>query len=157
MKKIKLSILSLGIFFASAAIAQDHKPQMNKEQRMEKHLDHLASELNLSAAQREQIVVLNKQSFEKSKTVRNDASLDEAAKKAAMKSVHQEKKAEMTKILSEEQALKLKKLRAEHRANRKKDNARKHTKKDCHNGSKDGVRKDCKMKDQKIEQNPALK
>ena len=157
MNKIKLSILSFGILFASAAIAQDQKQQMTKEQRMEKHLDRLASELDLNAAQKEQISVLNKTSYEKSKTVRNDANLDEAAKKAAMKSVHQEKKAEMTNILSEEQALKLKEMKAERRANHKKGSAKNHTNKNCHKRSKDGVKKDCKMTKQKFEQNPAVK
>lgn len=157
MNKIKLSILSLGIFFASAAIAQDQKPQMTKEQRMEKRMDHLASELSLTEVQKEQITVLNKSTLEKSKKVRNDASLDEAAKKEAMKAVRVEKKAEMSKILSDEQALKLKTLKQERRANHKKGDAKKNAKKECSSAKKDGSKSCCEKKDQKTDQRPAVK
>ena len=146
MNKIKLSILSLGIFFASEAIAQDQKPQMNKEQRMEKHMDQLALELELTAVQKEKMTVLHKESFESRQKVKNDASLDEAGKKAAMKSLKKEKKAEMAEILSDEQAAKLKAMKAERKANGKAN----HVKKDCHKG-----KKDCKMKERNS--TPAVK
>lgn len=157
MNKIKLSILSFGIFFASAAIAQDQKPQMTKEQRTEKHMDHLASELNLTETQKEQITVLNKTTREKSQSVRNDATMDEAAKKAAMKSVRQEKKAEMSKILSEEQALKMKAMHDERKAKHKKGDAKKGANKECSSAKKDGAKSCCEKKDQKTDQRPAVK
>ena len=157
MNKFKLSILSFGIFFASAAIAQDQKPQMSKEQRMEKQMDHLASELNLTETQKEQLTVLNKTSREKSQRVKSDATLDDAAKKAAMKSVHQEKKAEMNKILNEEQAAKMNLMRDERKAKRKKGDAKKGANKECSSAKKEGAKSCCEKKDQKTDQRPAVK
>ena len=113
MNKIKLSILSFGIFFASAAIAQDQKPEMNKEQRIEKRMDQLAQELELTPTQKDQMTALNKQTFESREKVKNDASLDEAGKKQALKLLNKTKKAKMAEILTEEQAAKLKAMKAE--------------------------------------------
>lgn len=157
MNKIKLSVLSLGIFFASAAIAQDQKPQMTKEQRIEKRMDHLASELDLTVAQKEQITVLNKKSVESRRKIKSDDSLDEAAKKAAMKSIHQEKKAEMAKVLNDEQAAKLKALKAERKANHQKGHAKKHTHKECHHGKKGVVKSDVQIKEHKNNHRRAVK
>ena len=113
MNKIKLSILSFGILFASAAIAQDQKPEMNKEQRIEKRMDQLAQELELTPTQKDQMTALNKQTFESREKVKNDASLDEAGKKQALKLLNKIKKAKMAEILTEEQAAKLKAMKAE--------------------------------------------
>lgn len=113
MNKIKLSILSFGIFFASAAIAQDQKPELTKDQRIEKRMDHLAQELELTPTQKDQMTALNKQTFEGREKVKNDASLDEAEKKEALKALNKSKKAEMAKILSDEQAAKLKAMKAD--------------------------------------------
>ena len=113
MNKIKLSILSFGILFASAAIAQDQKPEMNKEQRIEKRMDQLAQELELTPTQKDQMTALNKQTFESREKVKNDASLDEAGKKQALKLLNKTKKAKMAEILTEEQAAKLKAMKAE--------------------------------------------
>ncbi len=157
MNKLKLSILSFGILFASAAIAQDQKPQMTKEQRTEKHLDYLAEELDLTPTQKEQISLLNKKSAENRQKIKNDVTLDEAAKKTAMKTAHQEKKAEMAKILNDEQVAKLKEMKAERKANFKKGDARKHKGKSCHQGKKGEVKKATPMKKQEINHQPAVK
>lgn len=113
MNKIKLSILSFGIFFASAAIAQDQKPELTKDQRIEKRMDHLEQELELTPTQKDQMTALNKQTFESRENVKNDINLDEAGKKEALKSINKTKKAKMAEILTEEQAAKLKAMKAE--------------------------------------------
>jgi Spy/CpxP family protein refolding chaperone len=157
MNKLKLSILSMGIFFASAAIAQEQKMQMSKEQRIEKHMDHLAVELKLSDVQKQQITDLNKSSREKSQIIKNDARLNEAAKKEATQAIRLEKKAEMNQILSEEQALKLKTLKKERKANHKKGDSKKGLNKQCQKDKKDGAKSCCEKKDQKMDYKPAVK
>lgn len=113
MNKIKLSILSFGIFFASAAIAQDQKPELTKDQRIEKRMDHLSQELELTPTQKDQLTALNKETVESREKVKNDPSLDEAGKKEALKALNKKKKAKMAEILTEEQAAKLKAMKAD--------------------------------------------
>jgi Spy/CpxP family protein refolding chaperone len=142
MNKIKLTVLSFGIILGSTVFAQDQKQAISKEQRQEMHMDKLATELTLTDVQKEQITVLRKNSMEARKKVKNDASLDEAGKKSAMKALQQQNKAKMAEILTEEQALKLKEIRQEKKEHKKGE------------GKKKGAKKDAKIKEQKVKTTP---
>lgn len=142
MNKIKLTVLSFGILLGSTVFAQDQKQAISKEQRQEMHMDKLATELTLTDVQKEQITVLRKNSMEARKKVKNDASLDEAGKKSAMKALQQQNKAKMAEILTEEQALKLKEIRQEKKEHKKGE------------GKKKGTKKDAKIKEQKVKTTP---
>ncbi|HLW29460.1 MAG TPA: hypothetical protein VKX29_01275 [Brumimicrobium sp.] len=119
MKKIKLSILVLGILFSSVAFAQEQKSELTKEQRKEQRVDKLAEELELTEEQKEQYIELRQIAYLERQKIRSDEMLDEDAKKSAMKELRSGNKEKLSELLTEEQALKLQAMKKERRANYK--------------------------------------
>lgn len=152
MNKIKISILSIGIFISTVAFAQDQDSRLSKEERMEQRIDKFAKELELTADQKEQLTELRKNSFEKRQELRNDESLDDVSKKSAIKTLHKKDKEKMAEILTDEQAAKLKTIKKERRANYEKQNPDKEYK-----GKRTDRSKRNKMQKHQMEQTPVEK
>lgn len=119
MNTIKLTVLGLSIFVGSLAFAQEQKSELTKEQRTEERMDKFSKELNLSEDQKVEIIELRKSTQEARLTLKSNETMDEGAKKSAMRTLHMENKAKMAKILTPEQSAKLKEMKAERRANYK--------------------------------------
>lgn len=136
MKTISLAVVGLGIFIGSVAFAQEKKKEITKEQRMELRMEKLSKDLDLTEKQKVDIIELRKDSQEARLTLKNDESLDEAAKKSAMKTIQLDNRAKMAEILTVEQSEKLEEMKKERRENHKK----KHP-----NGKHKGHKKDVKQ------------
>ncbi|WP_107038596.1 hypothetical protein [Brumimicrobium mesophilum] len=113
MNTLKLAIVGLGVLVGTAVFAQDDKERLTKEERMEKRMDKFSEELELTDQQKMEFIALHKEKKELHKKLKDDASLDEAAKKTAIKEFRKEQKAKMAEILTDEQELKLKEMKKE--------------------------------------------
>ena len=106
----KLKFLAIGFFaFLTLNLSAQKHAHKSPEQRQQKHLEHMAKELNLSPAQLSQVKTLQDKYFD-------------PAEKAAHRGQHQEHRAEvkakLATILTPEQLKKAEAMEAEHEAKR---------------------------------------
>jgi Spy/CpxP family protein refolding chaperone len=122
MKKI----LVIGLFVAGFAISShaqsattpEQKPKENKEMKKDR-----MEELNLTAAQKEQMKSISMEFREKAKAIKDNTALTEDKKKEQMHDLQKSRREKMKAILTPEQQQKL----AEHTRNHKKQHNEKNT------------------------------
>ena len=103
------------IALAALAAALSH-PAIAGEKGHERHMERMTGELQLDAAQAEQVKTIMKEQHEKMRALRDQAKGDRNQVKAQADALHQETKARLGKVLNAEQMAKMDKLHEERKA-----------------------------------------
>ena len=99
---------------ASAQNASTNAPAAGKHAKLKHHLQTIATELNLTADQKQQIKPILKDEAQKLKALRAESGLSRAQKRAQFKAIRQDFVAKVKPILTPEQLAQWQSLRAAH-------------------------------------------
>lgn len=120
-----LAIYSQQAFGKDDPNAQSQKGPGDMRERVEKRMEHLTKELNLTKEQQEKIRPIIEKEMKDIRDVRQNTSLTQEQKMEKVKEIHQGTQAEVNKILTPEQQKKYAEMqekaaerRAEHNKNR---------------------------------------
>lgn len=128
MKRITVLLFALAI--TAGVQAQEEKSKKSPEERSEIMTEKMAVELELTEAQKATIDGINTKYIVQMRSVRDDASKTEEAKKEELKYVRQTWKKEVEKQLTEDQKTRLEELKVQRKAEKAlslEDKARKKT------------------------------
>ncbi len=108
MKKLIFSLIAiLTISFSIDAQRQQRGNMGTPEEMAKKQTERMKEDLALNADQEVKVGEINLKFINKQKDLRKNASSDRTAMREAMKTVRNERKAEMKKVLTEEQYKKM--------------------------------------------------
>ena len=114
MKKIKVSLLTLGIFFGSLAFAQPTRPisekRISQEQPIEMLNNHFGEGLDLTADQKKSIKKIQNDFGEQRQKRLQDKSLDQLNLANEVEKLHQLENQQLWQVLTPEQAKKYKNM-----------------------------------------------
>jgi Spy/CpxP family protein refolding chaperone len=113
-KKTTILILALALFVTLTglrALAQAESSSMAADPetraKIQQHLQHLSSELNLTDDQKQKIQPILQSEFQQLKTVHDDSSLSTDQKQAKMQGIRDSAKSQIAPILTPDQQKKL--------------------------------------------------
>jgi Spy/CpxP family protein refolding chaperone len=112
---LALVLTLLVVLTGSRMLAQTEESSLDPETRakVQEHLQHISSELNLTDAQKQQIKPILQNEFQQLKSVSNDTSLSDDQKQAKAREIHQNVKSQIGTILTPEQQKKLATMKEE--------------------------------------------
>ncbi len=120
MKQMKSIIAGIFIVFASiAALGQETTAKMTPEQRAAKQTERMATELNLTAEQKEKIQVINEGIATKNETIRANTTMTEEVKRESIKTNNASRREQYSNVLTPEQLVKYDEMQEARKEKRK--------------------------------------
>lgn len=117
---MKSIIAGIFIVFASiTAIGQETTPKMTAEERAAKQTERMATELNLTAEQKEKIAVINEGIVTKNDAIRTNATMTEEAKRETIKTNNASRREQYSTVLTADQLAKYDEMQKAHKEKRK--------------------------------------
>ena len=120
MKHMKSIIAGIFIVFASiTAIGQETTPKMTAEERATKQTERMATELNLSAEQREKIASINEGLVTKNEAIRTNTTMTEEVKKESIRTNNNSRREQYSTVLTADQLAKYDEMQKAQKEKRK--------------------------------------
>ncbi len=125
MKLTKLTLIAASIIFSATSFSQEESQPVNErktiikatpEQRAEQHALKMQEKLGLTDEQKTKVYNLHVNTLQRNEKVRQDASLTQEQKKAAIDRAKFGEKAELKGVLTAEQYTKMEEMEAEREA-----------------------------------------
>ena len=107
------------VFASMTAISQETTPNMTAQERAAKQTERMATELNLTAEQKEKIASINEGLVTKNEAIRANATMTEEAKRESIKTNNDSRRVQYSNVLTPEQLVKFDEMQKAQKEKRK--------------------------------------
>lgn len=107
------------VFAAITAIGQETTPNMTAQERAAKQTERMATELNLTAEQKEKIAVINESLVTKSEAIRTNTTITEEVKRESIRTNNNSRREQYSTVLTPEQLVKFDEMQKAQKEKRK--------------------------------------